>query len=220
MLENLKKEVWKNNLALPKNGLVLWTSGNVSARDKDTGLVVIKPSGIQFDDLTPEKMIVVNLAGEVIEGELTPSVDTESHLYVYKHCPEVFGITHTHSPYATCFSILGESLPIYTTTSAAVFGSAIPISKIAAVGEKAIGAEIVRCYTETHCPAILLRNHGVFTVGKNSTNSLKTAVILEETAQSVYFAKDLDPHLKPLDTDYVQEVYHFYQNNYGQKKAN
>lgn len=219
MLEDLKKDVCRNNLALPKNGLVLWTSGNVSARDKDTGLVVIKPSGIQFDDLTPEKMIVVNLEGTVIEGELSPSVDTESHLYVYRHCPDVFGITHTHSPYATCFSILGEAIPIYTTTSAAVFGSAIPISNIAAVGEKAIGAEIVRCHKETHCPAVLLKNHGVFTVGKNATDSLKAAVILEETAQSVYFAKDINPQLQPLEPDYVKEVYHFYQNNYGQKKT-
>lgn len=217
MLEQLKEEVCKNNLALPKNGLVLWTSGNVSARDAETNYVVIKPSGIHFDDLTPDKMIVVDLEGNVIEGDLKPSVDTESHLFVYRNCPDVFGITHTHSPYATCFSILGESLQIYTTTSAAVFGSAIPISEIAAVGEKAIGAEIVRCYNETKCPAVLLKNHGVFTVGKNSTSSLKAAVILEETAQSVYFAKDINPAIQPLDTKYVEEVYDFYQNNYGQK---
>ncbi len=120
MLEQLKETVCKDNKALPKNGLVLWTSGNVSAKDPETEYVVIKPSGIHFDDLTPESMIVVDLKGNVIEGDLTPSVDTESHLYVYNHCPEVLGITHTHSPYATAFSIAGESLPIYTTTSAAV----------------------------------------------------------------------------------------------------
>ena len=112
MLEQLKETVCKDNKALPKNGLVLWTSGNVSAKDSETEYVVIKPSGIHFDDLTPESMIVVDLKGNVIEGDLTPSVDTESHLYVYNHCPEVLGITHTHSPYATAFSIAGESLPI------------------------------------------------------------------------------------------------------------
>lgn len=217
MLEQLKETVCKDNKALPKNGLVLWTSGNVSAKDPETEYVVIKPSGIHFDDLTPDNMIVVDLAGNVIEGELTPSVDTESHLYVYNHCPEVLGITHTHSPYATAFSIAGEPLPIYTTTSAAVFGREIPLSKVAAVGEKAIGAEIVRCYRETSCPAILLRNHGVFTVGKSARNSLKNAVILEETAQSVYFARMLNAGIQPLDTSYTDEVFDFYQNNYGQK---
>ena len=217
MLEQLKETVCKDNKALPKNGLVLWTSGNVSAKDPETEYVVIKPSGIHFDDLTPESMIVVELKGNVSEGDLTPSVDTESHLYVYNHCPEVLGITHTHSPYATAFSIAGESLPIYTTTSAAVFGKEIPLSEIAAVGEKAIGAEIVRCYQETNCPAILLKNHGVFTVGKSATNSLKNAVILEETAQSVYYARTLNTSLKPLEDSYTAEVYDFYQNNYGQK---
>ncbi|GCF93176.1 L-ribulose-5-phosphate 4-epimerase [Enterococcus florum] len=216
MLEELKKLVCTENKALPKNGLVLWTSGNVSARDPETGFVVIKPSGIHFEDLTPEKMIVVDLDGAVIDGELKPSVDTESHLYVYRECPDVFGITHTHSPYATAFSIIGEALPIYTTTSAAVFGNAIPISEIAAVGEKAIGAEITRCYQETRCPAILLKNHGIFTVGKSATSSLKAAVILEETAQSVYFARTMNPTIQPLNQEYVTEVYDFYQNHYGQ----
>lgn len=216
MLEALKEIVCRDNKALPKNGLVLWTSGNVSARDPETNYVVIKPSGIHFEDLTAEDMVVVDLEGNVIEGKLKPSVDTESHLYVYKACPDVNGITHTHSPYATGFAIAGTQLPIYTTTSAAVFGKAIPISEIAAVGEKAIGAEIVRCYQETNCPAILLKNHGIFTVGHSATYSLKNAVILEETAQSVYFAKNLNPSIEPLTDNYVSEVYDFYQNSYGQ----
>lgn len=216
MLETLKKQVCKDNIALPKNGLVLWTSGNVSARDPESNLVVIKPSGVHFEDLSPEDMIVVDLEGNVIEGKLKPSVDTESHLYVYNHCPEIMGITHTHSPYATAFSILGENLPIFTTTSAAVFGNEIPVSNLAAVGEKAIGQEIVRCYQASGCPAILLKNHGVFTVGDSSTASLKSAVILEETAQSVYFAKTLNQEISPLKSDYIQEVWDFYQHNYGQ----
>lgn len=216
MLEQLKEQVWKDNIALPRNGLVLWTSGNVSARDPESGYVVIKPSGIQFEDLRPEMMVVTDLEGAVIEGTLKPSVDTESHLYVYKHCADINGITHTHSPYATAFSILGESLPIFTTTSAAVFGQSIPISDLTAVGEKAIGMEITKHYQATHCPALLLKNHGIFTVGTSSTSSLKNAVILEETAQSVYFARTLNNCLNPLQTDYVKDVYHFYQHNYGQ----
>ena len=216
MLERLKEQVCKDNLALPKNNLVLWTSGNVSARDPETGYVVIKPSGIAFDDLTPEMMVVTDLDGNIIHGDLKPSVDTESHLYVYRHCPEINGITHTHSPYATAFAILGRSLPIYTTTSAAVFGREIPISKLTAVGEKAIGEEIVLHYHKHQSQALLLKNHGVFTLGKNSTASLKNAVILEETAQSVYYSLSIDKNLVPLQKDYVKSVFDFYQSSYGQ----
>ncbi len=215
LLTDLRKKVWKDNTALPANGLVLWTSGNVSARDPESNLVVIKPSGVHFEDLTPENLTIVDLDGNVIEGDLAPSVDTESHLYIYRHRQDIHGITHTHSPYATCFAILGKSLPIYTTTSAAVFGREIPISDIAAVGETAIGKEIVDKIGNNS--ALLLKNHGVFTVGKSSTDSLKAAVILEETAQSVYYALSLANHIEPLSKKYVQEVYDFYQNNYGQK---
>ncbi|WP_312470587.1 L-ribulose-5-phosphate 4-epimerase [Neobacillus sp.] len=216
LLYELRKRVWKDNIALPANGLVLWTSGNVSARDPESNLVVIKPSGVHFEDLTPENLTIVDLDGNVVEGDLAPSVDTESHLYVYRHRSDIHGITHTHSPYATCFAIRGKSLPIYTTTSAAVFGGEIPISDLAAVGEKAIGAEIVKKIGDNS--ALLLKSHGVFTVGKSSTASLKAAVILEETAQSVHYALSLGNDIQPLAEDYIKEVYDFYQNNYGQKK--
>lgn len=216
LLEELRKTVSAQNKALVDNGLVLWTSGNVSARDPETNYVVIKPSGVLFDDLTPEKMVVVDLHGNVIDGELKPSVDTASHLYVYRHRDDVHGIVHTHSPYATSFAITGEPLHIYTTTSAAVFGGTIPISDFAVIGEEEIGQEIVEKIGKSE--AILIRSHGVFTIGKTSGKALKNAVILEETAQSVHYAK-LRTRIEPLSDEVVERGYRIYHDTYGQKKA-
>ena len=130
MLEALKELVCRQNKALAENGLVLWTSGNVSARDKETNYVVIKPSGVLFSELTPESMVVVDLDGNKIEGKMNASVDTKSHLYVYRHRSDVNGIVHTHSPYATSFAVSGIPLEIYTTTSAAVFGCRVPVNRL------------------------------------------------------------------------------------------
>lgn len=215
MLEALRKEVWEANLALPANGLVLWTSGNASGRDPETGFVVIKPSGVLFDQLTPENLVIVDLDGNVIEGDLKPSVDTASHLYVYRYRPDVHGIVHTHSPYATSFAIQGAPLPIYTTTSAAVFGCDIPVSNFATIGEEEIGKEIVELIGD--CTAILIRNHGCFTIGKNVMSALKSSVILEETAQSVHYALLRGP-VEPLAPDVVKRGYDVYHRTYGQKK--
>lgn len=219
MLKELKKEVCKMNIELKNNSLVMWTSGNVSARDPESNLIVIKPSGVHFDDLTPDLMVVTDIDGNILEGEYKPSVDLDSHLVVYRNHPEVNGVTHTHSAYATAFAIAGYPIDIYTTTSAAVFGGSIPISNLADVGEVAIGKEISRLYKETGCPAVLIRNHGVFTVGKNAETSLKNAVIAEETAQSVYYAMNMNPNLNKLDKEYTDNVYSFYTANYGQKKG-
>ncbi|MEM6431866.1 MAG: class II aldolase/adducin family protein, partial [Deinococcota bacterium] len=150
MLEALRERVWEANLALPENGLVMATSGNVSGRDPETGYVVIKPSGYSFNKLTPEHLVIVDVHGTIIEGDLKPSVDTASHLYVYRHRDDVMGIVHTHSPYATSFAIRGEALPIYTTTSAAVFGGEIPVSEFATIGEEEIGREIVEKIGNNH----------------------------------------------------------------------
>ena len=215
MLEELRKQVWEANLALPKNGLVLWTSGNASGRDSETGYVVIKPSGVLFDQLTPENLVIVDIEGNVIEGDLKPSVDTASHLYVYRHRPDVHGMVHTHSPYATSFAIRGEPLPIYTTTSAAVFGCDIPVSNFATIGEEEIGKEIVDQIGA--CSAILIRNHGAFTIGKNVMSALKNSVILEETAQSVHYALLRGP-VEPLAAEVVKKGYDVYHRTYGQKK--
>lgn len=215
MLKALREIVCRQNKALSENGLVLWTSGNVSARDPETGYIVIKPSGVLFCDLTPESLIIVDVNGNKIEGALNPSVDTASHLYVYRHRPDVNGIVHTHSPYATSFAIQGESLKIYTTTSAAVFGGEIPVSDFATIGEEEIGREIVEKIGDRE--AILIRNHGVFTIGKDSEKALKNAVILEETAQSVHYAMCRGP-VNPLPDEIVKRGYDVYHRTYGQNK--
>ena len=210
MLEDLRAAVWEANRALAENGLVRWTSGNASGRDPDTGLVVIKPSGVLFDRLTPE-----NLKGDVVEGSLKPSVDTASHLYVYRRMGDINGIVHTHSPYATSFAVRGESLKIYTTTSAAVFGGDIPVSDFATIGEEAIGREIVEKIGTS--PAILMRSHGVFTLGADASSALKTAVILEETAETVHFAM-LRGAIAPLPDAVVKAGYEVYHRSYGQRR--
>lgn len=214
MLESLKEIVCRQNKALSENRLVLWTSGNVSARDPETGYIIIKPSGVLFCDLKPEDMVVVDVDGNKIEGALKPSVDTASHLYVYRKRSDVNGIVHTHSPYATSFAIRGEALAIYTTTSAAVFGGEIPISGFATIGEEEIGREIVEKIGDRE--AILIRNHGVFTIGKDSEKALKNAVVLEETAQSVHYALCRGP-VKPLSDETVRRGYEVYHRTYGQK---
>lgn len=213
MLEELKKEVCELNKQLVKNKLVMWTSGNVSARDPETGLIVIKPSGVLFDELTPNKMVVVDLNGEVIEGSLKPSVDTASHLYVYKHKENVNGVVHTHSPYATSFAVRGEPLPIYTTTSAAVFGKEIPVSNFAYIGEDEIGKEIIENVGDS--PAILLRSHGVFTIAKDALSALKYAVILEETAEVVHLSL-LRGKIEQLPSEVVDKGFNIYKETYGQ----
>lgn len=215
MLEALREIVCRQNKALSENGLVLWTSGNVSARDPETGYIVIKPSGVLFCDLTPESLVIVDVNGNKIEGALNPSVDTASHLYVYRHRPDVNGIVHTHSPYATSFAIRGESLKIYTTTSAAVFGGEIPVSDLATIGEEEIGREIVEKIGAGE--AILIRNHGVFTIGKDSEKALKNAIIIEETAQSVHYAMCRGP-MDPLPDETVKRGYDVYHRTYGQNK--
>lgn len=214
MLEQLRKRVLSANQALIKNNLVRWTSGNASARDPKTGYVIIKPSGILFEELTEENLVIIDLEGTVIEGELAPSVDTASHLYVYKNRFEINGIVHTHSPYATSFAVLGRSLPIYTTTAAAVFGQEIPISDFAIIGEEEIGREIVTKIGTSS--AILLRSHGVFTVGENIEKALKNAVLLEESAEVAHLAL-VRGEITPLSEDVVSQGYNIYHTTYGQK---
>lgn len=213
LLKKLREEVCQANKELQKNNLVLWTSGNVSARDPETGYVVIKPSGVLFEDLTPESIVVVDLDGNVIEGDFKPSVDTTSHLYVYKHRADINGMVHTHSPYATSFAITGEPIEIYTTTSAAVFGGTIPISDFATIGEEEIGKEIVEKIGDS--TAILIRNHGVFTIGENYESALKYAIVLEETAQSVHYAM-CRKKIESLNDEIVKRGYEVYHKTYGQ----
>src|SRR2546423_11545350 len=141
MLDQLKEQVWKLHQELPRNGLVVWTGGNVSARDPESGLVVIKPSGVLYDELRPEDHVVVNLEGEIVEGALKPSSDTASHLYISRHRPDVNGVVHTHSSYATAFAALGRSIPVYLTAIADEFGGPIPCAGFALIGGEEVGRE-------------------------------------------------------------------------------
>ncbi|MDI3477255.1 MAG: L-ribulose-5-phosphate 4-epimerase [Thermoanaerobacterium sp.] len=213
MLENLKQRVYKMNMMLPKNNLVTMTSGNVSGRDPETNLVVIKPSGVLYDDMTPEDMVVVDLDGNVVEGKLKPSVDTATHLYVYKHRSDVNGIVHTHSPYATSFAALGRSIPVYLTAIADEFGCAIPVGPYAKIGGEEIGKAIVEYIGES--PAILMKNHGVFTIGNSPEAALKAAVMVEDTAKTVHLSLLLGtPDVIPDEE--VKRAHERYMTKYGQ----
>ncbi|HPP76383.1 MAG TPA: L-ribulose-5-phosphate 4-epimerase, partial [Armatimonadota bacterium] len=186
MLEELKSLICQLNKELPKNGLVTMTSGNVSGRDKQTGLVVIKPSGLSFELLKPEDMVVVDLEGNVVDGTRKPSVDTLTHLYIYRHREDVGGIVHTHSNYATSFAALGKPIPAVLTAIADEFGGPIPCAPYCQIGEEQIGKAVVEHIGQ--CPAILLQNHGVFTIGPNPESALKAAVMLEDVAKTVHLA--------------------------------
>ncbi|MBW3095996.1 L-ribulose-5-phosphate 4-epimerase [Pseudohoeflea coraliihabitans] len=214
----LRKQVCQANQALASSGLVRWTSGNASGRDPATGEIVIKPSGVLFDDLTPEKMVVLDASGHVIDGDLKPSVDSTSHLYVYQNMPQVHGVVHTHSQYATGFAVAGRDLPISTTTHACLFGARIPCSGLASIGETEIGREIVRLIGDGS--AVLLRNHGVFTVGKSAWDALKYAVYAEESAEASFLAHQLTGEIPELDSTFVAGCRSMYLNDYGQEKEN
>ncbi len=186
MLEAMRQEVLELNLELPRNNLVSWTGGNVSVRDTDTNLVVIKPSGVRYDRLRQEHMVVVDLEGRVVDGGLKPSSDTASHLYIYRHRPDVFGIVHTHSAYATAFAAIGREIPVYLTAQADEFGGPIPCGPFALIGGEEIGKVVVE--TLGRSPAVLLKNHGVFTVGESGEAAVKAAVMVEDVARTAWLA--------------------------------
>lgn len=213
MLEHLKEEVYKLHLELPKNQLVAWTSGNVSARDPESGLVVIKPSGVRYEALRPEDHVVVNLEGEVVEGILKPSSDTASHLYIYRHRPDVNGVVHTHSAYATAFAALGRSIPVYLTAMADEFGGPIPCAGFALIGGEEIGKQVVEHIGIS--PAVLLKNHGVFTIGPTAEAAVKAAVMVEDAARTVWLALQLGQpdEIAPED---VARLHRRYTHDYGQ----
>src|ERR687886_1797522 len=189
MLEQLKEQVWKLHLELPKNGLVKWTGGNVSARDQETGLVVIKPSGVLYEDLRPEDHVVLDLEGQIVEGSLKPSSDTASHLYIYRQRPDVNGVVHTHSPYATAFAAVGKPIPVYLTAIADEFGGPIPCAGFALIGGEEIGQQVIEHIGSS--PAVLLKNHGVFTVGATVTKAVQAAVMVEDIAHAVWLTLQL-----------------------------
>ncbi len=214
LCEKLRRDVCAMNLELPRQGLVTWTSGNVSGRDPDTGYVVIKPSGVRYEDLTPEKMVVVDLTGRVVEGPLRPSVDTATHLVVYRERPDVGGMVHTHSPYATSFALLGQSIPVYLTAMADEFGTAIPCGAYCEIGGEAIGQEIVRSIGDS--PAILIKSHGVFAIGPSASAAVKAAVMAEDVAKTVHLAMLLGKP-EPIPDEEVARAHRVYVENYGQR---
>jgi L-ribulose-5-phosphate 4-epimerase len=213
MLEHLKEKVYTLHLELPKTHLVVWTSGNVSARDPESGLVVIKPSGVRYEALRPEDHVVVNLEGKVVEGTLKPSSDTASHLYIYRHRPDVNGVVHTHSPYATAFAALGRPIPVYLTAMADEFGGPIPCAGFALIGGEAIGKQVVEHIGAS--PAVLLKNHGVFTIGPTAEAAVKASVMVEDAARTVWLALQLGQpeEIPPED---VAKLHHRYTHVYGQ----
>jgi L-ribulose-5-phosphate 4-epimerase len=211
--EQLKEELYYLHLELPRNDLVKWTGGNVSARDPESGLVVIKPSGVRYEALRPEDHVVVNLDGEVVEGDLKPSSDTASHLYIYRHRLDVNGVVHTHSAYATAFAAVGKPIPCCLTAIADEFGGPIPCAGFALIGSEAIGKQVVEHIGASK--AVLLKQHGVFTVGKTATAAVKAAVMVEDVAKAVWAAMQIG-QVEELSPEDVEKLHHRYTNVYGQ----
>jgi L-ribulose-5-phosphate 4-epimerase len=208
---------------LPRWGLVVWTAGNVSQRvvvDPASGpgeddLLVIKPSGVTYDELTPEAMVVCDLDGTLVDGERSPSSDTAAHAYVYRHMPQVGGVVHTHSTYATAWAARGEEVPCVLTMMADEFGGPIPIGPFALIGDDSIGRGIVETLRESRSPAVLMRNHGPFTIGKDAKAAVKAAVMAEEVARTIHIARQLGEPL-PIAPSDIDSLYARYQNVYGQ----
>jgi len=215
MLEALRARVCHLNQELDRAGLVTMTSGNVSGRDPESGQVVIKPSGVPYDQLTPENMVVVSLAGEVIEGALRPSVDTATHLYVYRHRSDVNGVVHTHSNYATAFAAAGRGIPCLLTAMADEFGGPIPVGPYAAVGGEEIGQAIVAHIGDSK--AILMKQHGVFTIGESPEAAVKSAVMLEDIAKTVFLALQLGG-VTEIPREEVARAHRRYRDQYGQRE--
>ncbi|MDX1991216.1 MAG: L-ribulose-5-phosphate 4-epimerase [bacterium] len=215
LLPELRRVVCDLHAELPRNNLVAWTSGNISARDPESGLVVIKPSGVKFPDLTPENMVVVSLDGEVVQGDYKASSDTASHCYIYRHMPHVNGIVHTHSRYATAFAILGREIPCVTTAMGDEFGGPIPCGGFALIGGEEIGQVVVETLRDSNSPSCLLQNHGVFATGKDAESAVKAAVMTEDNAAIVWTALQIGTPLTIAQED-IAKLYDRYQNVYGQ----
>ena len=214
----VRRKVAQLHDELPAHGLVSWTGGNISGRVPGLELFVIKPSGVRYADLTAESMVVCDLNGVVVDGSLRPSSDTAAHAYIYRHRPDVGGVVHTHSPYATAWAAIGEPIPCVLTAMADVFGGEVPIGPFARIGDDAIGEGVVQTLRGHRSPAVLMRGHGVFTIGPNASAAVKAAVMCEDVARTVHLARQLGS-VRPLGTDDIDALYARYQNDYGQGEA-
>jgi L-ribulose-5-phosphate 4-epimerase len=217
-VDRIRSEVTALHAELVRYGLVVWTAGNVSARVPGEDLMVIKPSGLDYDQLTPESMVVCDLDGNPVDGGLAPSSDCASHAYVYRAMPDVGGVVHTHSTYASAWAARGEAVPCVLTAMADEFGGEIPIGPFALIGGDEIGKGIVSTLSGHRSPAVLMRNHGVFTIGRNARAAVKAAVMCEDVARTVHLARLLGEPI-PIPADAVDALYDRYQNVYGQPAA-
>ncbi|MEN5075556.1 L-ribulose-5-phosphate 4-epimerase [Isoptericola cucumis] len=217
-----KERVAALHAELPRWELVVWTAGNVSERVRDertpdgsADLLVIKPSGVSYDDITADAMVVCDLDGTLVEGDRSPSSDTAAHAYVYQHMPEVGGVVHTHSTYATAWAARGEEIPCVLTMMADEFGGPVPVGPFAIIGDDSIGRGIVETLRSSRSPAVLMQNHGPFTIGKDARAAVKAAVMCEEVARTVHVSRQLGEPL-PIAAEHVDSLYDRYQNVYGQ----
>ena len=204
---------------LTSHGLVVWTGGNVSGRVPGADLFVIKPSGVDYADLAPENMILCDLDGQVIPetpgSDRSPSSDTAAHAYVYRHMPDVGGVVHTHSTYATAWAARGEEIPCVITAMADEFGGPIPVGRFAIIGDDTIGQGIVEALTGHRSRAVLMQNHGPFTLGSDARDAVKAAVMVEDVARTVQIARQ-GGVLIPIPQDAIDSLFNRYQNVYGQ----
>ncbi|WP_405015931.1 L-ribulose-5-phosphate 4-epimerase [Kitasatospora sp. NBC_00070] len=218
LIDLVRRQVSELHHELVRYGLVVWTAGNVSARVPGEDLMVIKPSGVSYDELSPENMILCDLDGTVVEGVHSPSSDTAAHAYVYRHLPEVGGVVHTHSTYACAWAARGEAVPCVLTAMADEFGAEIPIGPFALIGDDSIGRGIVDTLRGHRSPAVLMKSHGVFTIGKDAKAAVKAAVMCEDVARTVHISRQLGEPLPIAQAD-IDSLNFRYQNVYGQQSG-
>ncbi|GAA5064097.1 L-ribulose-5-phosphate 4-epimerase [Thermocatellispora tengchongensis] len=218
MITETRREVCRLHAELVRYDLVAWTAGNVSGRVPGEDLFVIKPSGVSYDELTPESMVVCDLDGKLVEGDHAPSSDTEAHAYVYRHMPEVGGVVHTHSTYATAWAARGEPIPCVLTAMADEFGGPIPVGPFALIGGDDIGRGIVKTLAGHRSRAVLMQNHGVFTIGESPKAAVKAAVMCEDVARTVHISRQLGRPV-PIEPHHIDSLFDRYQNVYGQRSA-